>query len=86
MATAIDQLEESCISASWDATGIPRALWGDIPSHQPMIDAVEARLKYAEPCDICECGTYTPRHCPKCEAFICEGCWTDHRATWCDGL
>jgi len=87
LASAVDDLGQQCVLKSWEATGIPRALWGDSPSIQPMIDAVEARLRDAdEPCGQCECGTITPRICIRCEDYVCDCCYTDHKTAWCTDL
>ena len=43
LSKALDQLTPAVIRRSWDATGIPRALWADVPSALPM---VEGRLYF----------------------------------------
>ena len=41
LAGAIKDLPVDSIVCSWDATGIPRALWGDVPSIEPMFDVIK---------------------------------------------
>ena len=43
------------IVRSWDATGIPRALWGDVPSVEPMFDVLK-KLHPEEARHPCGCG------------------------------
>ena len=41
LAGAIKDLPVDSIVRSWDAIGIPRALWGDVPSIKPMFDVLK---------------------------------------------
>ena len=50
LAGAIKDLPVDSIVHSWDATGIPQALWGDVPSIEPMIDVLK-KLNAEETCN-----------------------------------
>ena len=41
---ALDHLTPAAVVRSWDSTGIPRALWGDVPS-APMIEVLQSTLQ-----------------------------------------
>ena len=43
LAKAIDDLSESSILASWDATGIRREMWGYEPRRRPLIDDLKQK-------------------------------------------
>ena len=79
---AINNLTPAAVVRSWDATGIPRALWGDVPSADPMVEVLQATL-VAEHIASCECGILTPRKCPTCSEHVCDGCFPDHVACVC---
>ena len=57
---ALDHCTPASVVRSWDATGIPRALRGDVPSAEPMIDVLKASLR-SESTYPGECGTHTAR-------------------------
>ena len=55
---ALHGVNEDTIIRSWDATGIPRALWGDVPSAKPVIDVVKEQAGEENESE-CECGAAT---------------------------
>ena len=81
LADAVDQLTVNCIVASWEVTGIPRAMWSDMPVRQILVDAVMERVM-----GDCECGNRTPWICDHCEEHVCSGCRMDHRGVVCTAL
>ena len=72
---------------------ISRALWGDVPSIEPLFDVLK-KLHREETQHPCECGSLTARKCLSCSEYVCDGCWLDHTTTiappfsknhvWCD--
>ena len=81
---AITKLSASIV-CSWDATAIPRALWADVPSIEPLFDVLK-KLHLEETQHPCECGSLTARTCLSCSEYVCDGCWLDHTATVCPAL
>ena len=73
------------IVRSWDATGIPRALWGDVPSMKPMFDVLK-KLHLEETHHHCECGSLSARKCLSCSECVCDGRWLDHTTTICPAI
>ena len=82
LAGAIKDLPVDSIVRSWDATGIPRALWGDVPSIKPMFDVLK-KLRCEETQHPCDCGSLTARKCLSCSEYVCDGFWLDHTTTIC---
>ena len=46
---AIKDLPVDSIVRSWDATGIPRTLWGDVSSIEPMFNVLKKLHREAKP-------------------------------------
>ncbi len=42
---AAESLQASCVAASWDMTGITRAVWSDVSSHQVVYDLYTAAVE-----------------------------------------
>ena len=89
LAHAVEQLGASAIVSSWEASGISRAIWCDVPVHAPVIDRITARVespsRFARICS--ECGEQGDFRSilPTCSHFadvataiLCQGCFNNH--------
>ena len=81
LARAVDELGTAAVVSSWAVTGISRAMWGDVPVKEPVIDTIVTRTA-----DFCECGLRGCRRCERCEDWVCASCWTDHDTVFCKDL
>ena len=68
LAGTIKDLPVDSIVRSGDCSGIPRALWGDVPSIDPMFNILK-KIQCEETQHPCECGSLTAR---KCLYWVCS--------------